>query len=58
VLPLHGGIRAAHSIAERLAESCRAAFVHARTAFRIQIELRDPAGGVRERRVIAAGAQS
>jgi GGDEF domain-containing protein len=58
VLPRHGGVGVARIVAERLAESCRAAFAHTRGSFRIQIELRELTGGARERRVIAAGAQS
>jgi hypothetical protein len=58
VLPRSGGLRGAAIVAKRLAGSCAAAFADAVTPLRIEVELRDLAGGVREQWQLSAGPQS
>lgn len=53
VLPRHGGLRGARSVASRLAECCREAFAGAARELRIAIELADLEGRRFERTEIA-----
>lgn len=50
VLPRHGGLRGAQSVAARLADCCREVFGAAARAVQIDIELKDAAGEIRESR--------
>jgi hypothetical protein len=55
VLPRHGGMRGARSVAARLADCCREAFASAERGLRIEIELQDAAGCAHEHTEIAVG---
>jgi GGDEF domain-containing protein len=57
VLPRHGGLRGARSVAGRLADGCREVFASAEHALRIEIELKDDAGCTQERSELVAGAR-
>lgn len=52
VLPRHGGLRGAQSVAARLADCCREVFGATASSVRIDIELKDATGQSRERRQI------
>lgn len=56
VLPRHGGLRGARSVAGRLADSCREVLAGAEHGLRIEIELKDDAGGIQERSEVILGS--
>jgi GGDEF domain-containing protein len=55
VLPRHGGLRGARSVAARLVDTCRQVFASAEHSLRLEVELKDDAGCTQERSEIALG---
>jgi GGDEF domain-containing protein len=57
VLPRHGGLRGAQSVAARLQDCCREVFGAASEPLRIEVALKDASGQIREQTELAVGPQ-